>query len=138
MTCSVFPVDAAIRSALNDSPRSFRKPLTSTGGATQSERATGLSETGPGPPPIGSGRSIMRRRPKILAALAAVALPMAVSGVSSAEPPVAPVTAEQAGPDALAAAFKAASAQYGVPESVLLAVSYAQSRWDDHEGKSST
>lgn len=80
----------------------------------------------------------MRRRPKILAALAAVALPMAVTGVSSAEPPAAPVTAQQAGPDALAAAFKAASAQYGVPESVLLAVSYAQSRWDDHEGKSST
>jgi hypothetical protein len=77
---------------------------------------------------------IMRRRPKILAALAAVALPMAVSGVSSAEPPPVAV----ASPQDLASAFRAASQQYGVPESILLAVSYAQTRWDDHEGKSST
>jgi hypothetical protein len=80
----------------------------------------------------------MRRRPKILAALAAVALPISMTGVSSLGPPAA--TAASPGPASAAAAeaFRAASAKYGVPESVLLAVSYAQTRWDDHQGKSST
>ncbi|GAA1605539.1 N-acetylmuramoyl-L-alanine amidase [Kribbella sancticallisti] len=79
----------------------------------------------------------MRRRPKILAALAAVALPMTVVGVSSGGPP--PAAAATPSPSGVAAeAFRAASAQYGVPEAVLLAVSYAESRWDDHQGKSST
>ena len=35
-------------------------------------------------------------------------------------------------------AYSAAAAKYGVPESVLLAVSYAETRWDDHAGKPST
>lgn len=79
----------------------------------------------------------MRRRPKLLAALAAVALPMTVVGVSTSGPPSA--AAASPTPSASAAeAFKAASAQYGVPEAVLLAVSYAETRWDDHQGKSST
>ena len=79
----------------------------------------------------------MRRRPKLLAALAAVALPMAVVGFSSGGPPSA--AAATPAPSAGAAeAFKTASAQYGVPESVLLAVSYAETRWDDHQGKAST
>ncbi|TWD83458.1 N-acetylmuramoyl-L-alanine amidase [Kribbella amoyensis] len=77
----------------------------------------------------------MRRRPKILAALAAVALPMAVTGVSSGGPPAAVASTPSPG---LAAAFQAAAQQYGVPESVLLAVSYAETRWDDHQGQSST
>lgn len=75
----------------------------------------------------------MRRRSKILAALAAVALPMTVSGVSSGGPPA---TASPPGP--AASAFSVAAAKYGVPESVLLAVSYAETRWDDHQGASST
>ncbi|GAB3819885.1 N-acetylmuramoyl-L-alanine amidase [Kribbella italica] len=76
----------------------------------------------------------MRRRPKILAALAALALPIAAIGVSSSGPP-----AEASTPaPGLAAAFQSAAQQYGVPESVLLAVSYAETRWDDHQGKSST
>ena len=80
------------------------------------------------------------RRPKILAALAAVALPTAVVGVSLGSPP-----AEASQPAAVssastggAAAYSAAAAKYGVPESVLLAVSYAESRWDDHAGAPST
>jgi hypothetical protein len=79
----------------------------------------------------------MRRRPKILAALAAVALAIIVTGVSSGGPPAAAST--PAGPSAAAAsAFSTAAAKYGVPESVLLAVSYAETRWDDHRGASST
>ncbi|MGH3461214.1 MAG: N-acetylmuramoyl-L-alanine amidase [Kribbellaceae bacterium] len=78
----------------------------------------------------------MRRRPKILAALTAVALAITVTGVSSGGPPAA---ASTPGPTAMAAsAFSAAAAKYGVPESVLLAVSYAETRWDDHRGASST
>ena len=82
----------------------------------------------------------MLRRPKILAALAAVALPTAVVGVSLGSPPAeasqpAAVSSQSAGG---AAAYSAAAAKYGVPESVLLAVSYAESRWDDHAGAPST
>ncbi|TDO49809.1 N-acetylmuramoyl-L-alanine amidase [Kribbella sp. VKM Ac-2527] len=77
----------------------------------------------------------MRRRPKILAALAVVALPIAVNGVSSGSQPTAVASMPSPG---LASAFQAASQQYGVPESVLLALSYAETRWDDHQGKSST
>src|SRR5689334_22711146 len=81
----------------------------------------------------------MLRRPKILAALAAVALPTAVVGVSLGSPPAeasqpAAVSSQSGG----AAAYSAAAAKYGVPESVLLAVSYAESRWDDHAGAPST
>lgn len=43
-------------------------------------------------------------------------------------------TAERPGPDALQRDFAAAAAEYSVPESVLLAVSYLQSRWDGHGG----
>jgi hypothetical protein len=79
----------------------------------------------------------MRRRPKILAAFAAVALAITVTGVSSSGGP--PAAASTPGPSATAAAaFSAAAAKYGVPESVLLAVSYAETRWDDHRGASST
>ncbi len=78
----------------------------------------------------------MLRRSKILAALAAVALPITVTGVSSGEPPAAAAPPDQA--VTAASAFSAAAAKYGVPESVLLAVSYAESRWDDHAGASST
>ena len=85
----------------------------------------------------------MLRRPKILAALAAVALPAALVGVSMGGPPAeaSPLSASSAptAPSAVAAtAYSAAAAKYGVPESVLLAVSYAESRWDDHAGAPST
>ena len=75
----------------------------------------------------------MLRRPKILAALAAVALPITLTGVSSGGPPAA--AAPPPAPAAVeASAYSAAAAKYGVPESVLLAVSYSESRWDDHRG----
>jgi hypothetical protein len=80
----------------------------------------------------------MLRRPKILAALAAVALPAALVGVSLGGIP-AQASSPAPAPSAVAAsAYSAAAAQYGVPESVLLAVSYAESRWDDHAGAPST
>src|SRR5215217_4452941 len=65
----------------------------------------------------------MLRRPKILAALAAVALPVALTGVSTGGPPAvaSPPSASSA-----ASAYRAAATKYGVPESVLLAVSYAE------------
>ncbi|WP_240968959.1 N-acetylmuramoyl-L-alanine amidase [Streptomyces sp. HNM0575] len=43
-------------------------------------------------------------------------------------------TAEQRGTSRLQQQFADASEKYGVPESVLLGVSYLQSRWDTHEG----
>jgi hypothetical protein len=79
----------------------------------------------------------MLRRPKILAALAAVALPTAVVGVSLGSPP-AEASQPPASSAVAATAYSAAAAKYGVPESVLLAVSYAESRWDDHAGAPST
>ncbi|MFB6722796.1 N-acetylmuramoyl-L-alanine amidase [Kribbella sp. NPDC056345] len=78
----------------------------------------------------------MLRRSKILAALAAVALPITVTGVSSGGPPAAAAPPDVS--STAASAFGAAAAKYGVPESVLLAVSYAESRWDDHQGASSS
>ncbi|WP_427894579.1 N-acetylmuramoyl-L-alanine amidase [Kribbella sp. GL6] len=79
----------------------------------------------------------MLRRPKILAALAAVAVPTALVGVSLGSPPA---EASQPGTPGVAgqSAYSAAAAKYGVPEQVLLAVSYAESRWDDHAGAPST
>ncbi|WP_233712237.1 N-acetylmuramoyl-L-alanine amidase [Kribbella turkmenica] len=69
--------------------------------------------------------------------MTAVALAITVTGVSSSGGP--PAAASTPGPSAEAAsAFSAAAAKYGVPESVLLAVSYAETRWDDHRGASST
>jgi N-acetyl-anhydromuramyl-L-alanine amidase AmpD len=80
----------------------------------------------------------MRRRPKILAALAVVALPISMTGVSSGGPPAASAVTPGPASAVAAEAFQSASAKYGVPESVLLAVSYAETRWDDHQGKAST
>lgn len=80
----------------------------------------------------------MRRRHKGLALLAAAAvlpaLALPTSSALGSEPPAV------AGPSdtSLASAFTAASQRYGVPEQVLLAVSYAYSRWDDHGASPST
>ncbi len=43
-------------------------------------------------------------------------------------------TAEQRGTSRLQQQFADAAQEYGVPESVLLGVSYLQSRWDGHDG----
>jgi hypothetical protein len=59
-------------------------------------------------------------------ASAALLLPL-ISAVPSA-------TAAQPGAGVLQGAFAAAAAEYRVPQSVLLGVSYLQSRWDTHGG----
>ncbi|MBT2490945.1 N-acetylmuramoyl-L-alanine amidase [Streptomyces sp. ISL-96] len=59
-------------------------------------------------------------------ASAALVLPLLSAGPSA--------TAEQPASGALQRDFAAAAAQYGVPQSVLLGVSYLQSRWDSHAG----
>ncbi|MGW7365030.1 N-acetylmuramoyl-L-alanine amidase [Streptomyces sp. NPDC054841] len=62
-------------------------------------------------------------------ASAALLLPL-VSAAPSA-------TAERPASDALQREFAAAAAEYRVPQSVLLGVSYLQSRWDGHGGAAS-
>jgi hypothetical protein len=62
-------------------------------------------------------------------ASAALLLPLVSAGPSA--------TAEQRSSGALQRDFAAAAAQYGVPQSVLLGVSYLQSRWDTHGGAAS-
>lgn len=71
-----------------------------------------------------------RRGGRIAAALTAVSL---AAGVT-----VAAGTALAESPEGRQAEFTAAAAEYGVPEQVLLAVSYMQSRWQDHGGQYST
>ncbi|MFI2347647.1 N-acetylmuramoyl-L-alanine amidase [Streptomyces sp. NPDC019443] len=62
-------------------------------------------------------------------ASAALLLPLVSAGPSA--------TAEQRSSGALQRDFAAAAARYGVPQSVLLGVSYLQSRWDAHGGAAS-
>ncbi|WP_328859664.1 N-acetylmuramoyl-L-alanine amidase [Streptomyces sp. NBC_00306] len=62
-------------------------------------------------------------------ASAALLLPLVSAGPSA--------TAEQRGSGSLQREFAAAAAQYRVPQSVLLGVSYLQSRWDTHGGAAS-
>ncbi|MFF3455146.1 N-acetylmuramoyl-L-alanine amidase [Streptomyces sp. NPDC002730] len=62
-------------------------------------------------------------------ASAALLLPLVSAGPSA--------TAERPSSGALQHDFAAAAAQYGVPQSVLLGVSYLQSRWDTHGGAAS-
>ncbi|MFK4263337.1 N-acetylmuramoyl-L-alanine amidase [Streptomyces milbemycinicus] len=62
------------------------------------------------------------------AASAALLLPLA------AQAPAALADEPRSGSDALQGAFAAAAKEYGVPLSVLLGVSYLQSRWDGHGG----
>ncbi len=69
-----------------------------------------------------------RRTPRAVGALASAAL---LLPLLSAAPP-AGADAPEAG--ALQGQFARAAARHGVPESVLLAVSYLQSRWDGHGG----
>ncbi|ANB04806.1 amidase [Streptomyces ambofaciens] len=73
----------------------------------------------------------MRRSPVVPAlAAAAVLLPLLGAAPSAGRPSATPPAQE----DRLQRAFAAASAEYHVPQSVLLGVSYLQSRWDAHAG----
>ncbi|NGN62884.1 N-acetylmuramoyl-L-alanine amidase [Streptomyces sp. A7024] len=76
------------------------------------------------PPSLLSRRSAARAAG--LAASAALLLPLV-----SAAPPA---TAGSESPDKLQQAFADAAERYRVPQSVLLGVSYLQSRWDGHSG----
>ncbi|WP_282702327.1 N-acetylmuramoyl-L-alanine amidase [Streptomyces sp. CC219B] len=63
------------------------------------------------------------------AAVAGTALLLPLLGAAPSAPPGAEASASR-----LQSAFGAAAAEYGVPLSVLLGVSYLQSRWDAHAG----
>jgi N-acetyl-anhydromuramyl-L-alanine amidase AmpD len=60
-----------------------------------------------------------------------------VTGVVFLSTPLAAAPAAQAGPDALQTAFAAAAQEFGVPQAVLLSVSYNESRWEHHNGEPS-
>ncbi|SDD16840.1 N-acetylmuramoyl-L-alanine amidase [Streptomyces prasinopilosus] len=81
----------------------------------------------PGRAPAAGARPA-RRTAGVLAA-AALTLPLL-----GAAPPAAPPDAVPSGGTSLQEAFSAAAAAYEVPRSVLLGVSYLQSRWDTHGG----
>ncbi|MFC5030914.1 N-acetylmuramoyl-L-alanine amidase [Streptomyces sp. DSM 41987] len=79
------------------------------------------------------GRSRSRVVTGITAAVAVSAL--AVGAYASASPAGHGQAASPAGASrALQADFSAAAAEFQVPESVLLAVSYHQTRWESHQG----
>lgn len=81
----------------------------------------------PGRVPVAGARP-GRRTAGVLAA-AALTLPLL-----GAAPPAVPPDAVPSGGTPLQKAFSAAAAAYEVPRSVLLGVSYLQSRWDTHGG----
>ncbi len=79
----------------------------------------------------------MRQSVAALGAVAAVAAGMALtSPAAQAADPTASATGSD--PASRERAFAAASAEYGVPRTVLEAVSYAQTRWDFNPGHSSS
>ncbi|MDH6228563.1 hypothetical protein M2169_005533 [Streptomyces sp. MJP52] len=82
------------------------------------------SATVPTPPP--GGRRPLRGR--AAGAVAAAALVLPLLGAAPGGP---------AGEGPLGAAFARAAAEYDVPRSVLLGVSYLESRWDAHAGRPS-
>jgi hypothetical protein len=76
---------------------------------------------------------------RILAPLAIMA--MVVAGLAPGSAPAVAADTGAAAPAAagtLQQAFKAAVAEFGVPESILLSVSYNLSRWEHHDGRPST
>ncbi|HEX6290734.1 MAG TPA: peptidoglycan recognition family protein [Herpetosiphonaceae bacterium] len=52
--------------------------------------------------------------------------------------PLAAAPVAETDPNAIQSAFAAAAQEFGVPESVLLAVAYNESRWEHHDGEPST
>jgi hypothetical protein len=72
-------------------------------------------------------------RHRVLPVAAVLLLPL-LGAAPPTGPPSAAGSATAAAPDGLQRAFAAAAAEYRVPGSVLLGVSYLQSRWDAHGG----
>ncbi|OEV31072.1 hypothetical protein AN219_07150, partial [Streptomyces nanshensis] len=81
--------------------------------------------------PSGRGTPRSRRSRALWAAGTGVAATALLLPLVSAGPYA---TAEQRGTSRLQQQFADAAEEYGVPESVLLGVSYLQSRWDAHDG----
>ncbi|MET9443433.1 N-acetylmuramoyl-L-alanine amidase [Streptomyces sp. NPDC006610] len=75
--------------------------------------------------PSRAGGALRGRRTAGAVASAALLLPLLGAAPAGSAPPAAPA-------GGLQAAFAAAAAAYDVPQSVLLGVSYLQSRWDTH------
>ncbi|MYT46971.1 N-acetylmuramoyl-L-alanine amidase, partial [Streptomyces sp. SID5471] len=73
------------------------------------------------------------RRAATAVAAAALLVPLVSAAPSGTAGQPRAATAQPAA-DALQRAFADAAAQYGVPQNVLLAVSYLESRWDGHGG----
>ena len=63
---------------------------------------------------------------------------LALIGCLPLAAPLATASKAQTAPTSLQAAFSAAAKEFGVPESILLSVSYNQSRWEQHGGAPST
>ncbi|PWU44961.1 N-acetylmuramoyl-L-alanine amidase [Micromonospora globispora] len=74
------------------------------------------------------------RRRILLAAAAAAATALLTTGPVAAEP----LSAGAAEPTDRQQQYAAAAAEQGVPQSILLGVSYLESRWDTHPGQPST
>lgn len=87
------------------------------------------SAPSPTPLPRPRGQRHGALRGLVVSAALALTLPLL-----SASPPAA----AEPGDTTLRATFADAADQHGVPESVLLGVSYLQSRWDGHQGAPST
>ncbi|WP_052390712.1 peptidoglycan recognition family protein [Streptomyces sp. NRRL B-24484] len=68
----------------------------------------------------------------------AITAAVAASAAGLAPPAAAHTAPAQAAADLLQRRFADASAEFGVPQSVLLALSYQQTRWESHGGEPST
>ncbi|MGW4806006.1 N-acetylmuramoyl-L-alanine amidase [Kitasatospora sp. NPDC004272] len=77
--------------------------------------------------------------PRAAAAAAATALAAAVLGAApAAATGQRPATDRQPAAESLQRRFASAAAEFGVPEGLLLAVAYQQTRWESHDGAPST
>ena len=63
---------------------------------------------------------------------------MVVTGIAPGTVPTAAAETAPAAAETLQEAFRSAAAEFGVPESILLSVSYNVSRWEHHDGEPST
>ncbi len=75
-----------------------------------------------------------RRRPATVRAVAVITCALAAGAGGTA----VVTTADAATGDGRQRVYAAAAARYGVPERVLLGVSYLESRWDSHQGPSTS
>ncbi|MER5641825.1 N-acetylmuramoyl-L-alanine amidase [Kitasatospora sp. NPDC002227] len=89
-------------------------------------------------PGRGSHRGARRRSQKLRLPLALTVALAASATVATTSNAVAAGAVTTTGTDALQKQFTAAAAEFQVPESVLLALSYQQSRWESHQGAPST